>query len=58
MDFKDDVVLVRHDGPGRIAIEEGKKKDRNLKVYHGKGGKEIGISVSVGKIGSANLAAS
>ena len=45
MDFKDDVVLAGHDGSGRIAIKEGKKKDRTLNFYHGKGGKEKGILV-------------
>ena len=52
MDFKDDVVLGSHDGSGRIAIKEGKIKDRTLNVYHGKGGKEKGISVQDKNLGS------
>lgn len=37
-DFKEDFILVGHDGPHHLAIAEGKPILRSLKKYHGKPG--------------------
>ena len=47
VDYNNDVVLMGHDGPGHIAIAQGKTKVRPLKVYHGKVGRGLSVEMSV-----------
>ncbi len=47
MDFTDDVLLMGHDGPGHMAIANGRTKVRPLGVYHGKVGRGLSVEMSV-----------
>lgn len=47
VDFNDDVILMGHDGPGHIAIAQGRAKVRPLSEYHGKVGRGLSVEMSV-----------
>ena len=47
VDFREDVVLLGHDGPGHIQIASSKTKVRPLDVYHGKVGRGLSVEMSV-----------
>jgi L-arabinose isomerase len=47
LDFDDDFVLMGHDGPGHLAIAEGRPVARALELYHGKAGAGLSIEMTV-----------
>lgn len=47
VDFKEDFVLVGHDGPHNITIAQGRPVLRSLKKYHGKPGFGAGVEFKI-----------
>ena len=47
IDWNEDIVIMGHDGPGHIAIAEGKTRVRPLEVYHGKVGRGLSVEMAV-----------
>jgi L-arabinose isomerase len=47
LDFAGDFVLMGHDGPGHVAIAEGRPTLRALKLYHGKSGAGLSVEFEV-----------
>ncbi len=54
MDFNEDFILMGHDGPGHIAIAEGKPVLRGLGLYHGKRGYGLSVEFKV-KTGAISI---
>ena len=46
-DFKEDFILVGHDGPHHLRIADGKPVLRSLKKYHGKPGKGASVEFKI-----------
>jgi L-arabinose isomerase len=47
LDFDAEFVLMGHDGPGHLAIAEGRPVARALALYHGKSGAGLSIEMKV-----------
>jgi L-arabinose isomerase len=47
IDFDDEFILMGHDGPGHLAIADGRPVARALKLYHGKSGAGLSIEMKV-----------
>ena len=54
LDFDDDFILMGHDGPGHLAIAEGRPTARALTLYHGKSGAGLSIEMKV-KLGPVTI---
>jgi L-arabinose isomerase len=47
LDFDEEFILMGHDGPGHLAIAEGRPVARALKLYHGKAGAGLSVEMKV-----------
>ena len=47
LDFDQEFVLMGHDGPGHLAIADGRPVARALKLYHGKSGAGLSVEFKV-----------
>jgi len=47
MDFKDELILMGHDGPFHLGISEGRPLLRGLSVFHGKSGSGVSVEAEV-----------
>ena len=47
LDFDDEFILMGHDGPGHLAIAEGRPVARALKLFHGKAGAGLSVEMKV-----------
>ncbi|NRA40297.1 MAG: hypothetical protein HRU15_19290 [Planctomycetes bacterium] len=53
-DYKDDIMLIGHDGPSNVAMADGRGEIKHLEVHHGKTGHGIGIDYKM-KAGPVTL---
>ena len=56
MDYRENLVIMGHDGPGHLAITEGRPTLRGLGLYHGKRGSGVSVEFRV-KTGPITLLA-
>jgi L-arabinose isomerase len=49
MDFREDFVLMGHDGPAHLAISDARPVLRGLGLYHGKRGRGVSVEFQVKK---------
>jgi L-arabinose isomerase len=54
LDFDGEFILMGHDGPGHLAIAEGRPVARALALYHGKAGAGLSIEMKV-KLGPVTI---
>jgi L-arabinose isomerase len=54
LDFDEEFILMGHDGPGHLAIADGRPVARALKLYHGKAGAGLSIEMKV-KLGPVTI---
>jgi L-arabinose isomerase len=47
LDFDEGFILMGHDGPGHLAIAEGRPVARALKLFHGKAGAGLSVEMKV-----------
>ena len=47
LDFAEDFILMGHDGPGHLAIADGRPVLRALRLYHGKRGAGLSVEFKV-----------
>ena len=54
LDFDEGFVLMGHDGPGHLAIADGRPVARALRLYHGKAGAGLSIEMK-GRLGPVTI---
>lgn len=47
MDFRDQIVVMGHDGPSNVAVAQGRPRLQHLDVHHGKTGHGLGLDFAM-----------